>query len=103
MGAGSTLAIFKINQQTPLSIEFPDIFSSCPNQRGKKGLFWKGAGRGSTLQGYYLVYIILTLLCFLLDLLTNKHMQGMELYDKLVDRFQGLSKENNPDVNKAKV
>ena len=48
--------------------------------------------------------IILPLLCFLLDPLTNKHcMQDMEFYDKLVDRFQDLSKVNNPSVNKAKV
>ena len=48
--------------------------------------------------------IMLPLLCFLLDPLTNKHhMQDMELYDKLVDRFQDLSKVNNPAVSKAKV
>ena len=48
--------------------------------------------------------IILPLLCFLLDPLTNKHcMQDMEFYDKLVDRFQDLSKVKNPAVSKAKV
>ena len=31
VGTGSTLPIFKINQQTLLSVEFPDIFSSFPN------------------------------------------------------------------------
>ena len=70
--------------------------------------------RGTTLQDYNLVdirhekvspfvkfEIILPLLCFLLDPLTNKHcMQGMEFYDKLVDRFQDLSKVNNLSVNK---
>ena len=30
MGTENTLAIFKTNQKTLLSIEFPDIFSSCP-------------------------------------------------------------------------
>ena len=44
--------------------------------------------------------IILALFCFLLDPLTNK---GMEFYDKLVDRFQGLSKVKNPVVSKTKV
>ena len=48
--------------------------------------------------------IIPPLLCFLLDLLTNKHcMQDMEFYDKLVDRFKDLSKVKNPAVSKAKV
>ena len=48
--------------------------------------------------------IILLLLCFLLDPLTNKHcMQDMEFYDKLMDRFQDLSKVKNPAVSKAKV
>ena len=48
--------------------------------------------------------IILPLLCFSLDHLTNKHcMQDMEFYDKLVDRSQDLSKVKNPAVNKAKV
>ena len=86
VGTGSTLAIFKMNQWTLLSIEFPDIFSSCPDWTGKKGLFWKGGRRGTTWQDYHLVdirhekvsffvkfEIILPLLCFLLDPLTNKH------------------------------
>ena len=30
VGTENTLAIFKTNQKTLLSIEFPDIFSSCP-------------------------------------------------------------------------
>ena len=48
--------------------------------------------------------IILPLLCFLLDSLTNKHcMQDMEFYDKLVDRFQDLSKVKNTGVSKAKL
>ena len=48
--------------------------------------------------------IILLLLRFLLDPLTNKHcMQDMEFYDKLVDRFQDLPKVKNPAVSKAKV
>ena len=48
--------------------------------------------------------IILPLLCFLLDPLTNKHfMQDMKFYDKLVDRFQNLSKVKNPAASKAKV
>ena len=48
--------------------------------------------------------IILLLLRFLLDTLTNKHyMQDMEFYDKLVDRFQDLPKVKNPAVSKAKV
>ena len=48
--------------------------------------------------------IILPLLCFLLDPLTNKLcMQGMEFYGKLVDRFQDLSKVSNPAVSNAKV
>ena len=86
---GSILEIFKINQSTLLSIEFPDIFFSCPNSKGKKGLFWKGAiikRRGTTFArlklGWYKTWkvspfvkseIILPLLCFLLDPLTNKH------------------------------
>ena len=46
--------------------------------------------------------IILPLLCFLLDPLTNKHCtQDIELYDKLVDRFQDLSKVKNPAISKA--
>ena len=84
---GNILAIFKTNQQTLLSLEFPDIFSSCPNGRGKKDLSWKGSTRGTTFWDYlqeYLVVIrdkkvspfvkfeiILPLLCFLLDSLTN--------------------------------
>ena len=119
MGTESTLKIFKINQQTLLSIEFPDIFCSFPNERGKKNLFWKGAiikRRGATLQDYNLVdirhekvspfvkfEIILPLLCFLLDHLTKKHCWAWSSYDKLVDRFQDLSKVNNPSVNKAKI
>ena len=48
--------------------------------------------------------IILPLLCFLLDPLTNKHcMQDMEFYDKLVDRFQDLPKVKNSAASKAKV
>ena len=89
VGRGSTLKIFKIDQWTLLWIEFPDIFSSFPNWRGKKDLFWKGSvmkRSRSTLQDYNFVdirhekvppfvkfEIILPLLCFLLDLLTNKH------------------------------
>ena len=89
MGTGNTLAIFKTSQWTFLSIEFPDIFSSCPNWRGMKGLFWKGARRGTTLRDYHqenLVdirnekvspfvkfEIILPLLFFSLNPLTNKH------------------------------
>ena len=57
METGSTLAILKINQETLLSIAFLDIFSSCPNWRGNKGLFWKGARKGTTLQDYHLVDI----------------------------------------------
>ena len=30
VGTENTLAIFNTNQKTLLSIEFPDIFSSCP-------------------------------------------------------------------------
>ena len=73
--------------------------------------------RGTTIQDYNLIdirhekvspfvkfEIILPLLCFLLDPLTNKHcMQDMEFYDKLVGRFQDLPKVNNPSVDKAKV
>ena len=51
MGTGSTLAIFKIHQWTLFSNEF----SSCPNWRGQKGLFWMGARRGTTLPDYHLV------------------------------------------------
>ena len=48
--------------------------------------------------------IILPLLCFLLDPLTNKHcMQDMEFHDKLVDRFQGLSKVKNPAVSNGLI
>ena len=48
--------------------------------------------------------IILPLLCFLLDPLTNNHcMHDMEFYDKLKDRFQDLSKVKNPAASKAKV
>ena len=48
--------------------------------------------------------IILPLLCFSLEHLTNKHcMQEMEFYDKLVDRFQDLPKVKNPVASKAKV
>ena len=32
VGTGSTFEIFKISQQTLPSIEFLDIFSSCPDQ-----------------------------------------------------------------------
>ena len=32
-----------------------------------------------------------------------KTKQGMELYDNFVDRFQDLSKVQNPPVSKAKV
>ena len=47
--------------------------------------------------------IILSFLCFLLDPLTKKALQDKEFYDKLVDRFQDLSKVDNPSVNKTKV
>ena len=43
--------------------------------------------------------IILPLLCFLLDPLTNKH---LEFYDKHEDRFQDLSKVKNPAASNAK-
>ena len=72
-----------------LSFQLSYIFSSCPNWMGKKGLFWKGARRGTTLWDYpqeHLIVIryekvspfvkfeiILPILCFLLDPLTNKH------------------------------
>ena len=80
-----------------------------------RGLFRKGARRRTTLQDYHLVdirdekvspfvnfEIILPLLVFL-DPLTNKHcMQGMEFYDKPVDRFQYLlSRIKNPAVSKV--
>ena len=76
VGTGSTLSTFK----TLHSIEFTDI-SSCPNWRGKEDFFRKSGRRGPTLQHYNLVdiskemkfEIILPLLCFLLDPLTNKH------------------------------
>ena len=74
---------------------------------GNKGLFRKGAimkRRETTLQDHNLVdikhekvspfvkfEIILSLLYF------------HEFYDKLVDRFQDLSKVNNPFVNKDEV
>ena len=89
VGRGSTLKIFKIGQWTLLWIEFPDIFSSFPNWRGKRDFFWKSVimnWRGITLKDYNLVdithgkvsplvkfEIILSLLCLLLDPLTNKH------------------------------
>ena len=42
LGTGSTMSIFKINQLTLLSIEFPDIFSSWPNWNGKERPFLEG-------------------------------------------------------------
>ena len=87
-GIGNILAIFKTNQQALLSIECPGIFSSWANWRGEEGLFWR-VKEGGTLWDYpqeHLVVIrdekvspfvkfeiILPLLCFLLDPLTNKH------------------------------
>ena len=48
--------------------------------------------------------IILPLLCFLLDPLTNKHcMHDVEFYDKLKDKFQDLPKVKNPAASKTKV
>ena len=41
VGTGNTLATFKTNQWTLLSIEFPHIFCSCPNWKGKKEKFAK--------------------------------------------------------------
>ena len=86
----STLAIFKTNQYVLYSAECGDIFSSWPNWRGEKGLFWRvQEGRGITLwdypQEHFIIIrdwkvspfgkfeIILTFLCFSLDSLTNKH------------------------------
>ena len=45
--------------------------------------------------------IILPLLCFLLDAITNRHYRTMEF--KFVDRFQDLSKVKNPAVRIAKI
>ena len=47
--------------------------------------------------------IFLHLLCFLLDPLTEKAMQGMEFYDKSMDRFQGISKVKNPATSRGKL
>ena len=44
--------------------------------------------------------IILPLFWFLLDLQT---LQGMEFYDIFVNRFQDISKVENPAVRRAKV
>ena len=38
---GNTLEIFKANQSALLSIECPNIFSSWPNWREEKALFWR--------------------------------------------------------------
>ena len=86
---GNTLAIFKTNQETHLSVQFPDIFFSYPNWKEEKDLFWKGARKGTKLWDYpqknlvVIQYekvspfvkfeIILSILCFLLGPLTNKH------------------------------
>ena len=87
MGTGSTLEISKTNQQTLLLIEFPDIFPSCPNCRGKNvfGRVQKGGPhceitprvldwykRWKSLS-FCKIWNNLPLVCFLLDLLTNRH------------------------------
>ena len=52
----------------------------------------------------FVKFEIILPLCFPLEHITNKHcMQDMEFCDKLVDRFQDLSKVKNPAVSKAKV
>ena len=72
--------------------EFQDLFFFLPKLKGKKGLFWKGARRGTTFWDYLQEHlfhirdekvspfvkleIILPLLCFLFDPLTNKHTAG---------------------------
>ena len=111
-GIGNILAIFKINQQV-LLFECPVIFYCCPNWRAFYG---RGAKKGNALWDYsqeYLVVIrdekvspfvkfgtILSLLCFLLDLLTKKPRKAWsfaEFYDKFMDRFQDISKIRNPE------
>ena len=44
---------------------------------------------------------ILHLLCFRAPY--KKALQDMEFYDKLMDRFQGISKVKNPAVSKTKI
>ena len=97
-----------------------DTLSSCPNWKGKKGLFWKGAimkPRGTTLQDYNLVdiahekvspfvkfEIIQSRLCFLLDPLTNKHCRTWSFIINLwIDSRTCQEWMNNTFVNKAKV
>ena len=83
----------------------------------RKGLSWKDARRGTTLWDYpqeHLVVIrdekvspfvkfeiILPLLCFLLDPLTNKHYRTWS--SMINSRFQNLSKVRNPAASKEKV
>ena len=47
--------------------------------------------------------IILHLLCFLLDSPYKYALQEKEFYEKIIDKFQDLSKAKNPTVCKAKV
>ena len=77
----------------------------------------QGARQGATLWDYphkHLVVIrdekvspfvkfqiILLILCFFLDTLTNK--QDIEFCDKFKEKFQDLSKVKNHAVNKVKV
>ena len=93
----------RVGSKLSIQLSFQIYSLLAQTEGGKKGLFCKSTKRGTTLQDYDLVdirhkkvssfvkfEIILPLLCFLLDPFTNKHC------DKLVDRFQDLSKVKNP-------
>ena len=105
------------------SVSFPFNWASryilfLPKLRGRGRLFLRGARRGTALWYYpqeYLVVIrdekvspfvkfeiILPLLCFLLDPITNKHCRAWSSVINLWIDFR-TSKVKNPAASKAKV
>ena len=79
----------------------------------KEGLFWKGARKANTLQDYDLVDIrnekVSPFVKF--EINPTPHMffirqistVGHGVFDKLMDRFQDLSKVKDPAVSKTKA
>ena len=104
VGTGSTLTIFKTNQFTLVSIEFPDIFSSCANWRGKERPFWEGCKNGDHITrlslGWYKRWKRLSFSeiwnrpyphLFFIRSPYKQALQDMDFYGKLVDIYQELS------------
>ena len=119
VGTGNTLAIFKTNKlYFQLSVQ---IFFFLSNLKRRWRPFLEGARNGGGVVHWEIIPRALgclkrwkslffckiwsnpTPLLFLTRPPYKKAIQRMKLYDKFVDRFQDLSKVQNPAISKAKV